>query len=617
MSIKLSAALALALALGTASVVGATDNSVHQGLAERMTREALAAGAVGDMDLREQLLDQVLRIAPDHSPAHWARGEMQVDGEWKPIVAIQDAASENRRIDEYLQLRQQAGATPDDQFQLARWCERNDLNDEARYHWLQVLSADRDNRLALRALDSQWVGDQLLPSDQAEEIVAEQRKLRKVNADWRTRIAGWHRSLTAGGDEAAQALAEIEAVVDESAITEFEKLAARRRGKYPAETERSVQMLKAYVSALGRLPSYEASLAITRVAVLADDASLREVATETLHDRPTYEVVPVLITGLSPLIESRFDITRSENGRLNYSHQFVAEGADTDYVAELSKTLNTPVIVQAGSDVASVRRAVARAERRSNAAAARSYQEAVRLEQMANQANTSREQLNERIVTVLRSVTGEDFGNNPLPWWDYWREENGYDESRETVAYRTVETYDMPEVTELPPSALPPSGGGGGGGGGGRCECFAAGTLVWTKTGTQAIETLTAGDVVLTMDERTGERCFRPVLDTTIRQPSPLLRIATEGYQLLATPGHPFWVEGTGWRMAKELEQGDRILSANGMPIEIRTVTSSDVEEEAFNLVVEGNNNYFVGPEGLLSHDNTQRRPELARAGKR
>ncbi|MCO6044161.1 HINT domain-containing protein [Aeoliella sp. ICT_H6.2] len=594
------------LFLGVTATCFAGDDSVTTGLANRMTREALAAGAAGDMDLREQLLDQVLRVAPEHAPAHWARGEMQVSGQWKPIVAVQDEASDNQLLDKYQQLRRTASSTPDDQFQLARWCERNDLQDEARYHWLQVLAVDRDNRQALRALDSQWVGGQLLPRDEAEEIIDEQRNLRKVNADWRTRIAGWQRALAAGSDEAARALAEVEAVVDESAILEFEKLAAKQRGQYPAEAERSASLCKAFVSALSRLPSYEASLSMARLAVLADDASLREVAAETLKLRPTYEVVPVLITGLSPLIESRFEITRSENGRVSYSHQFVAEGADTDFVAEASTTVSAPVIVQAGSRGTDVRRAVARSRQRTTSAAQRMYREAMRLEQQAQAANTSREQLNERIVATLRTVTDKDFGNDPAPWWDYWREENGYDESRETVAYRTSQSYDMPVVTELPPS----------GGGGGRCECFAAGTLVWTKTGMQAIETLTAGDLVLTMDERTGERCFRPVLDTTIRDPSPLMHIATEGYQVLATPGHPFWVEGTGWRMAKELEPGDRVLSAHGAPIEIRAVASSDVDEQAYNLVVEGNNNYFVGQEGLLSHDNTQRRPELARAGK-
>jgi hypothetical protein len=315
----------------------------------------------------------------------------------------------------------------------------------------------------------------------------------------------------------------------------------------------------------------------------------------------------VLFTGLTPVIESRFDITRSENGLLQYTHEMVAEGADADYVAETSTTVATPVVIIDGASAQAVQRAMNRAEMRQYTAAQQMAREAQRLEQMAAAANADRQQLNGRIVAVLRSLTGKDYSDNPREWWDYWREENGYDEYRETVAYRTDQSYDLTEIV------APPIQTGGGGG----FECFAAGTLVWTKTGMQEIETLRAGDIVLTMDEQTGERSFRPVLRTTLRPPGPMMHLATSNYQIVCTPGHPFWVEGTGWRMAKELSVGDRITTATGAPLELRAVASAEEEQQAFNLVIEGNNNYFVGQDGLLSHDNTQRRPELARAAQR
>ncbi|WP_425395895.1 polymorphic toxin-type HINT domain-containing protein [Aeoliella sp.] len=589
--------MVVGLCVGAASMSVAAESSVNRGLAERMTREALAAGASGDMELREQLLDQVLQVSPNHAPARWARGQMRVDGEWKPIATVQGEASGSREIDQYLGHRQMASQSTGDQYQLAKWCKRNGLKDEARYHWLQVLDADRDNKEALRALDSRWVGNQLLPNDEAEQVLAELRKLRKRNATWRTRITGWRRALRAGGDQAARALADVEAVVDESAITEFENLIFGLEKESSTNRERNRQLCAKFLSALERLPSHEASASLVRIGVLCNDRNLRWEAIQIIKERPDYEVIPDLIAGLSPIIETKVETTRSSTGRISYTHEFFAEGPDADYVTESSVSASIRSRLPAAADVAQFVREAQRAERASYSQWQLIARDASRLENRADRINASRKRLNGRIVSVLQEVTGEDLGNDPTLWWDYWREENGYEKSEETIEYRTYLTY----ITPPPPS----------------CECFAAGTLVWTKTGTQAIETLTAGDVVLTMDERTGERCFRPVLETTIRQPSPLLRIATEGYQLLATPGHPFWVEGTGWRMAKELEQGDRVLSANGMPIAIRAVVSTDIEEEAFNLVVEGNNNYFVGPDGLLSHDNTPRRPELARAGKR
>jgi hypothetical protein len=96
-----------------------------------------------------------------------------------------------------------------------------------------------------------------------------------------------------------------------------------------------------------------------------------------------------------------------------------------------------------------------------------------------------------------------------------------------------------------------------------------------------------------------------------------MMHLQASDHQIVCTLGHPFWVEGAGWRMAKELSVGDRITTATGTPMELRAVESANMDQEAFNLVVEGNSNYFVGQDGLLAHDNTQRRPELARAAQR
>ena len=48
-----------------------------------------------------------------------------------------------------------------------------------------------------------------------------------------------------------------------------------------------------------------------------------------------------------------------------------------------------------------------------------------------------------------------------------------------------------------------------------------------------------------------------------MRPPSPILKIATSGEEILATKGHPFWVTGVGWRMAKELGDGAMLHGVN------------------------------------------------------
>jgi hypothetical protein len=105
----------------------------------------------------------------------------------------------------------------------------------------------------------------------------------------------------------------------------------------------------------------------------------------------------------------------------------------------------------------------------------------------------------------------------------------------------------------------------------------------------------------------TGELSFKPVIARTVRPPSPILKLSFDGEDLFTTRGHPFWVVGTGWRMAKELGDAAVLYAVTGST-RVSTVEEAG-EAEAFNLVVADFNNYFVGETGLLVHDNTPRKP--------
>ncbi|QDU58133.1 polymorphic toxin-type HINT domain-containing protein [Aeoliella mucimassa] len=603
------------LLVGAAGTVRADDASVKTGIAERMTREAKSAGATGDLALRDDLLQQAARLAPDFGPAHWNQGEILVDGQWQSIHEVQSAANSSSVTKEYAALREAAADTPSDHLRLARWCRKNDLNDEARFHWLKLLSIDRENREALHGLNLVAFEGDLVEADQLEALRNESREFRKRSDQWRARIAGWHRALKLGGVKAEIALAELGAEVDESAIPEFERLMAGRRGITPAEADRDKELSKAFLLALGQLPSYQACESLVRISVLAEEQELRTLAGEQLKARPEHEYIPLLVSGLAAELETHFEVSISPTGRVQYDHEVFAEGPNGGERAEVSRT-GGAVVTYGGDPTSGEAQAVLNRGRRASAGKYQDYQrEAAQRVEMVAAINEQRLQINNRIIAVLAQTTGEDLGDSPQAWWDYWYEKNGY-ESRNGLPEQTyrISTSEMINVYVEPPSSgSPPSSSGPPPPL--RHECFAAGTEVWTKTGMQAIETLAAGDLVLTMNERSGELCFRPVLTTTVRAPSPLTHVDAGGYQLQSTPGHPFWVEGKGWQMASELQPGDYIFSAQGSPVEVSSTSPSSEEQEAYNLIVEGNNNYFVGPQGLLSHDNSPRRPELARLG--
>lgn len=136
-------------------------------------------------------------------------------------------------------------------------------------------------------------------------------------------------------------------------------------------------------------------------------------------------------------------------------------------------------------------------------------------------------------------------------------------------------------------------------------SCFAAGTPVWTETGSVPIESIRRGDKVLSQQTQSGELKYQIVLDTTLRSPSPTLQIRVGEDQIVTTLGHPFWVTGAGWRMAKELKVGDRLHGVEGSVMVDQIETGETLP--AHNLVVAETNTYCVGENRLLVHDNTPR----------
>jgi len=162
--------------------------------------------------------------------------------------------------------------------------------------------------------------------------------------------------------------------------------------------------------------------------------------------------------------------------------------------------------------------------------------DAAATEAQVAEANKAAETMNSRIVPVLAEITGEKYGDNPKEWWDWWRNKNEYYTSNHPVAQIYNSGSDFFDYTI--PEQSPHS-------------CFGKGTLVWTKTGRKAIETIEPGDLVLAQDVDSGELKYKAVLRRTVRPPSPLLKISAGDEELHATGGHVFWVSGIGWRMAK------------------------------------------------------------------
>jgi predicted phage terminase large subunit-like protein len=92
-------------------------------------------------------------------------------------------------------------------------------------------------------------------------------------------------------------------------------------------------------------------------------------------------------------------------------------------------------------------------------------------------------------------------------------------------------------------------------------NCFVAGTMVSTPTGTMPIDQILAGQKVMAFDHSRGRVVVSRVLATQTREATELYEIHTSrGHSFVCTGNHPIFIPLAGYIPACELGVGDRVL---------------------------------------------------------
>lgn len=560
--------------------------------------ECLAAAVEATLDEspgtgRDALLRAGLELDPDHAALRAERGEVLQDGRWLPVWYAQHLASEDPRLEAYRERLAAAKDTPDDHARLANWCEREGLANEARTHWLRVLESEPEHRAALRGLNAQWSDEQLWDKDLLEESLAEAARAKKALHRWSKRVS--ELEGLRGGRDAVEMKRFANEMDHYAAGVVADSVCAPRLDDEQATRQREA-LGDVLLAEANRLPEPEVTAVIARMAVAAASPRLRYEASKALANRPESDAIPLLLSRLQPLLESKHQIGLTPEGLTASQHEVTLLGEDVErsLVRRRLAGVSLDNIGRLNSRQAQTAIDAARLEALRSEARFRS--ETQRIQSQVSQHNVAAGADNGHVYAALSELTGRDLGEDPRAWWDYWQEYSGYEVPTERPRERRYDDSVSIDRSYVPPPTP-------------RCECFVAGTPVWTRTGKQPIEQLRPGDLVLARDPDRGGLCFRAVTDTSLRQPRPLLAITAGGETIRTTTGHPFWVVGQGWRMAKQLGAGDLVSAVDG-PVRIDAI-SSIPGEPTHNLVVEGVGNYYVGEAGVLVHDLTPRRPSV------
>ncbi len=533
--------------------------------APELMRRALQAEAAGQVQQRTELTRQALEAYPAFAPAHWHSGQVLVSDRWLSVAEAAAQAARAGEVESYRQQRRRMHATAADHLKMAHWCAQHQLPGEERLHWLMLLRLAPKSKEAINKLQLVNYRGTLLPRAEVDSLQRRDKHSLEVLREGKARLVRLRHDLEGNNAvkqvEARDALSSVD---NPLLIPALESLTA----------EGSEEIGHCVVASLAKMPAQAATDSLARHAVYAELPEVRREASQALRSRSLYGYVPTMLFAMQQPTEVQFD-SFAINGQMLHRLTLFQKGifADRSYVSAGGTSQDILFSKRYGNSITT------RPDVTLNQDLAVAQQQSL--------VNLQLEQFNERVTAALQTATGQQLPADPYKWASWWYDYNGYYRPETPTLMQTTRNFvPVPYRVRF-------------------MSCFVAGTPVWTSTGPMAIERVEVGDCVLAQDVDTGELAFKPVLDTTARPASPLVVISAGKETIRATRGHPFWVSGLGWQMAKELKAGQSLHTPTG-PLAIDAVRE-DPPAPCYNLVVADFGTYFITDSQVLVHDNNLR----------
>ena len=567
---------------------------------------ALQAELDGNWQDRADRLARARGWDATYAPAQWHSGRVWSRDSWLALPDAEKIAAASEKLAEYRALRQRAGGDPRRTQHLARWCRKTGWNDVAGVHYAHLLllpaaTADMQKE-AMQHLGVRDVGGQYLTEEEIRLEAEETARLQTALRTWSAELARWQSRIdNPRHKEHQSALEEMRKVEDPQVIPVLESFSGQGSELFQSEV----------AIALARFSQPEATEALARIAVLTNSDNIRTQAIAALKRRPRHDYYPVLLAALVAPVKSRFQISRSRNGTIEYDHRFLRESPLQNYFYQNNEVATGAIVNVMSGNVNDLRKPTNRnsyvvnnwtglaPSREGDMVILEKMLKAAAAEQSVAATNSAVQTQNEPVFRVLEQTAPVQLPRAPARWWAWWKDYNEYHYPTPT---QPLYTFNRQTYAQFYSVYTPTIYG---------LSCFVAGTKVRAETGLVNIETIKPGDRVLSQDVETGELAYRPVLAKTVRPPSPVLRLTIGPDSIATTKGHPFWVANKGWIMAKELVPGDQLHTALDSVL-LEDVSPGAKPEEAHNLIVDGFHTYFVGDQGVLVHDNLYWKPTTA-----
>ncbi|HEY2759145.1 MAG TPA: HEAT repeat domain-containing protein, partial [Pirellulales bacterium] len=375
----------------------APDPIVEQ--AKQLVHDALRAETDGNADLRVADLKQALTLAPDLPEAHWQLGEVRRGTHWLSTADAEKEITATGKMADYRKLRDQADATLEDQLKIARWCDKNGLDDEEKAHSRVALQLDSNQPEAMRRLGLISFRGQLISKSQLDQAKAEFHQTVLDSKEWRDRLFKLRWQYERDADSRNETLSQICSIRDVKAIPAMESVFG------DADPEPMI----AAIEALSAMKDLKATQSLVRFAVLAEPTTARYAAAQALKSRDPYAYIPMLLAGLQEPIVGEYlaAVDRTNHG-----------GPADDrisYFQEQSDRYNLDVTF------AHVRRVFAIWP-----IALRTPQPEDRFKLNLNAVNEANLQRNKQISIILADVTDQKLGDDPKAWWNWWYAQNEF-----------------------------------------------------------------------------------------------------------------------------------------------------------------------------------------------